>query len=112
MLPHVSVARYLYGFEEYCRSAGITFRTVHHNDPRPVVSASEPQKSSVKQEPVDTREPSEPPAITDKPAAHDDDSENESEKAHKGTSPRVSEPYASMKRCVNTWESFHSILSI
>lgn len=96
MLPHVSVARYLYGFEEYCRSAGITFRTVHHNDPRPVVSASEPQKSSVKQEPVDTREPSEPPAITDKPAAHDDDSENESEKAHKGTSPRVSEPYASM----------------
>lgn len=28
------VTRYLYGFEEYCRSASITFRTVHHNKPR------------------------------------------------------------------------------
>lgn len=79
--------RYLYGFEEYCRSAGITFRTVHHNDPRPVVTPSEPQKA-VKQEPSDAREPSGPP-VTDKPAANEDDSEDENEKAHKGTSPRV-----------------------
>ncbi|XP_047467690.1 AT-rich interactive domain-containing protein 4A [Mugil cephalus] len=27
--------KYLYGFEEYCRSASITFRTIHHNNPRP-----------------------------------------------------------------------------
>ncbi|XP_018619677.1 AT-rich interactive domain-containing protein 4A isoform X2 [Scleropages formosus] len=27
--------KYLYGFEEYCRSANIQFRTIHHNDPRP-----------------------------------------------------------------------------
>ncbi|XP_061898469.1 AT-rich interactive domain-containing protein 4A isoform X2 [Entelurus aequoreus] len=27
--------KYLYGFEEYCRSACITFRTIHHNNPRP-----------------------------------------------------------------------------
>ncbi|XP_064192539.1 AT-rich interactive domain-containing protein 4A isoform X3 [Anguilla rostrata] len=27
--------KYLYGFEEYCRSACIQFRTIHHNDPRP-----------------------------------------------------------------------------
>ncbi|XP_061700681.1 AT-rich interactive domain-containing protein 4A isoform X2 [Syngnathoides biaculeatus] len=27
--------KYLFGFEEYCRSACITFRTVHHNNPRP-----------------------------------------------------------------------------
>lgn len=27
--------KYLYGFEEYCRSAQIQFRTVHHNEPRP-----------------------------------------------------------------------------
>ncbi|KAJ8353553.1 hypothetical protein SKAU_G00211200 [Synaphobranchus kaupii] len=26
--------KYLYGFEEYCRSACIQFRTIHHNDPR------------------------------------------------------------------------------
>ncbi|XP_061551900.1 AT-rich interactive domain-containing protein 4A isoform X2 [Phycodurus eques] len=26
--------KYLFGFEEYCRSACITFRTVHHNNPR------------------------------------------------------------------------------
>lgn len=33
------VTRYLYGFEEYCRSASITFRTVHHNKPRSSSSA-------------------------------------------------------------------------
>ncbi|XP_028994739.1 AT-rich interactive domain-containing protein 4A isoform X2 [Betta splendens] len=27
--------KYLYGFEEYCRSAAVTFRTIHHNNPRP-----------------------------------------------------------------------------
>lgn len=32
------VIRYLYGFEEYCRSACITFRTIHHNNPRPLTS--------------------------------------------------------------------------
>lgn len=32
--------RYLYGFEEYCRSASITFRTIHHNNPRTVTSSS------------------------------------------------------------------------
>ncbi|XP_063764553.1 AT-rich interactive domain-containing protein 4A isoform X2 [Eleginops maclovinus] len=26
--------KYLYGFEEYCRSASISFRTIHHNNPR------------------------------------------------------------------------------
>ncbi|XP_037097890.1 AT-rich interactive domain-containing protein 4A isoform X2 [Syngnathus acus] len=26
--------KYLFGFEEYCRSACITFRTIHHNNPR------------------------------------------------------------------------------
>lgn len=33
--PGFFVIRYLYGFEEYCRSACITFRTIHHNNPRP-----------------------------------------------------------------------------
>ncbi|XP_072485421.1 AT-rich interactive domain-containing protein 4A isoform X2 [Notamacropus eugenii] len=26
--------KYLYGFEEYCRSANIQFRTIHHNEPK------------------------------------------------------------------------------
>ena len=26
--------RYLYGFEEYCRSANIQFRTIHHHEPK------------------------------------------------------------------------------
>ncbi|CAH2328768.1 AT-rich interactive domain-containing 4A isoform X1 [Pelobates cultripes] len=34
--------KYLYGFEEYCRSADIQFRTIHHNDPKPV-KESEPE---------------------------------------------------------------------
>lgn len=28
------VFRYLYGFEEYCRSANIQFRTIHHHEPK------------------------------------------------------------------------------
>ncbi|XP_024910983.1 AT-rich interactive domain-containing protein 4A isoform X2 [Cynoglossus semilaevis] len=63
--------KYLYGFEEYCRSASITFRTIHHNNPRPPpntppnqkVMGVEPKESSastpqLKLEPVDNyREP-------------------------------------------------------
>lgn len=37
---HLLFIRYLYGFEEYCRSASITFRTIHHNNPRTVTSSS------------------------------------------------------------------------
>ncbi|KAK5917524.1 hypothetical protein CgunFtcFv8_012407 [Champsocephalus gunnari] len=35
--------KYLYGFEEYCRSASISFRTIHHNNPRhpPLTGQSE-----------------------------------------------------------------------
>lgn len=39
--------RYLYGFEEYCRSANIQFRTIHHHEPK------------VKQEKKDLEEPME-----------------------------------------------------
>ncbi|KAG8561085.1 hypothetical protein GDO81_015241 [Engystomops pustulosus] len=54
--------KYLYGFEEYCRSAEIQFRTIHHNDPRPVeesLAKEEPMENSDKEEatdpPVDTK---------------------------------------------------------
>ncbi|XP_063804067.1 AT-rich interactive domain-containing protein 4A isoform X2 [Pseudophryne corroboree] len=48
--------KYLYGFEEYCRSADIQFRTIHHNDPRPVDESpvtEEPMENSDKTEATD-----------------------------------------------------------
>ncbi|XP_061853585.1 AT-rich interactive domain-containing protein 4A isoform X2 [Colius striatus] len=45
--------KYLYGFEEYCRSANIQFRTIHHNEPKVVENLQkhvEPMEESVKEE--------------------------------------------------------------
>lgn len=46
--------KYLYGFEEYCRSAQIQFRTVHHNEPRPdrlpEVKSDQPVKNESEEE--------------------------------------------------------------
>ncbi|NXH16179.1 ARI4A protein, partial [Bucco capensis] len=45
--------KYLYGFEEYCRSANIQFRTIHHNEPKVVEDLQkqvEPMEESVKEE--------------------------------------------------------------
>ncbi|KAH0620273.1 hypothetical protein JD844_020420 [Phrynosoma platyrhinos] len=46
--------KYLYGFEEYCRSANIQFRTIHHNEPKiiqVVQKQEEPMEESIKEEP-------------------------------------------------------------
>ncbi|XP_069494193.1 AT-rich interactive domain-containing protein 4A [Ambystoma mexicanum] len=47
--------KYLYGFEEYCRSANIQFRTIHHNDPKPApveeVRLESPMEDRVEVEP-------------------------------------------------------------
>ncbi|KAG8449401.1 hypothetical protein GDO86_016159 [Hymenochirus boettgeri] len=42
--------KYLYGFEEYCRSVDIQFRTIHHNDPKPV------EELQVEEKPMESRE--------------------------------------------------------
>ncbi|XP_074852373.1 AT-rich interactive domain-containing protein 4A isoform X3 [Carettochelys insculpta] len=45
--------KYLYGFEEYCRSANIQFRTIHHNEPKVVENIQKqelPMEESVKEE--------------------------------------------------------------
>ncbi|XP_061318400.1 AT-rich interactive domain-containing protein 4A isoform X2 [Pezoporus flaviventris] len=45
--------KYLYGFEEYCRSANIQFRTIHHNEQKVVEDIQkrmEPMEESVKEE--------------------------------------------------------------
>ncbi|KAM6462572.1 AT-rich interactive domain-containing protein 4A isoform 3-T3 [Liasis olivaceus] len=45
--------KYLYGFEEYCRSANIQFRTIHHNEPKIIVvqKKEEQMEERVKEEP-------------------------------------------------------------
>ncbi|KAM6912795.1 AT-rich interactive domain-containing protein 4A [Xenentodon cancila] len=37
--------KYLYGFEEYCRAACITFRTIHHNNPIPSAGLANHKKA-------------------------------------------------------------------
>ncbi|TSO25175.1 AT-rich interactive domain-containing protein 4A [Bagarius yarrelli] len=75
--------KYLYGFEEYCRSAQIQFRTVHHNEPRPVI---QPVVKTVKQEKeVESEEPTDesqevkakPESSKDKPDSTESDGEDE-----------------------------------
>uniref|UniRef100_A0A8C1GKH0 AT rich interactive domain 4A (RBP1-like) n=1 Tax=Cyprinus carpio TaxID=7962 RepID=A0A8C1GKH0_CYPCA len=71
--------KYLYGFEEYCRSAQIQFRTVHHNEPREDPDEMMQQVTAE----LGTSE--------EKPAADADESDAESEKGCKDIcSPRVS----------------------
>lgn len=88
--------RYLYGFEEYCRSAQIQFRTVHHNEPRPDSQPEAQSIKAVKKESEDADEmmqqvTAEPGTSEDKPAADADESDAESEKGRKDIcSPRVS----------------------
>ncbi|KAI2654174.1 AT-rich interactive domain-containing protein 4A [Labeo rohita] len=86
--------KYLYGFEEYCRSAQIQFRTVHHNEPRPDRPPEVQCVKTVKKESEETDEmmqqvTEEPGTSEDKPAADADESDAESEKGRKDVcSPR------------------------
>ncbi|NXG56952.1 ARI4A protein, partial [Hemiprocne comata] len=68
--------KYLYGFEEYCRSANIQFRTIHHNEPKVVEDTQkhvEPMEESVKEE-------QKMPPTEIKKEAEDNYSSSESEK--------------------------------
>ncbi|NXN15674.1 ARI4A protein, partial [Indicator maculatus] len=68
--------KYLYGFEEYCRSANIQFRTIHHNEPKVVEDIQkhvEPMEESVKEE-------QKMPPTEVKKEAEDNYSSSESEK--------------------------------
>ncbi|XP_066525133.1 AT-rich interactive domain-containing protein 4A [Hoplias malabaricus] len=83
--------KYLYGFEEYCRSAMIQFRTVHHNEPRPVTQPEivNQEKEEEIEEKVDPSQPTktEPEPCKDK--ADGDESDAEYEKSRKDIcSPR------------------------
>ncbi|KAJ8291147.1 hypothetical protein GJAV_G00021900 [Gymnothorax javanicus] len=95
--------KYLYGFEEYCRSACIEFRTIHHNDPQP------PSLAEVKPELQEWREgpssesppggPAEPAGGEKLPVDEEEEeeaevggesgSESEKEEVRETRSPRV-----------------------
>lgn len=66
-------ARYLFGFEEYCRSASITFRTIHHNDPPP------PALANHKKARAELKEPSVPPLTEEEEPVNDKREESDSE---------------------------------
>ncbi|XP_073340424.1 LOW QUALITY PROTEIN: AT-rich interactive domain-containing protein 4A [Pagrus major] len=88
--------KYLYGFEEYCRSASITFRTIHHNNPRPPTALT-----NQKQTGPELKEPSTPPLkvgpVDDKMEEAESDSESEKEEVkERQLSPR------GRRRCVGS----------
>uniref|UniRef100_A0A671TRE8 AT-rich interactive domain 4A n=1 Tax=Sparus aurata TaxID=8175 RepID=A0A671TRE8_SPAAU len=81
--------KYLYGFEEYCRSASITFRTIHHNNPRPPTVPTNQNQTG-----PELKEPSTPPlkvgTVDDKMEEAESDSESEKEDMkERQLSPRV-----------------------
>ncbi|GAA6230260.1 AT-rich interactive domain-containing protein 4A isoform X2 [Lates japonicus] len=88
--------KYLYGFEEYCRSASITFRTIHHNDPRPPTAAPTDQKTGVGAE---LKEPSTPPVKTEPVDDKREEAESESESEKEEVKERQSSPRG-RRRCV------------
>uniref|UniRef100_A0AAQ6IRT2 ARID domain-containing protein n=1 Tax=Anabas testudineus TaxID=64144 RepID=A0AAQ6IRT2_ANATE len=68
--------KYLYGFEEYCRSASITFRTIHHNNPRPPAATPANQKTAAEE----LKESSQVKAESVNEKREEAESESESEK--------------------------------
>ncbi|XP_015225128.1 PREDICTED: AT-rich interactive domain-containing protein 4A-like [Cyprinodon variegatus] len=79
--------KYLFGFEEYCCSAGITFRTIHHNDPLPSTTMSYHKKGK-----GDVKEsfmtPLKEHFAEDKKEEADSESESEKEVKERHSSPR------------------------
>ncbi|XP_072322076.1 uncharacterized protein [Eucyclogobius newberryi] len=91
--------KYLFGFEEFCRSALITFRTIHHNNPRPPPSpANQKATSETKSSPANHRvpEPKSSPTSNQRAAGVDlkdmvkteTESESESDREERHASPR------------------------
>lgn len=88
------VARYLYGFEEYCRSASITFRTIHHNNPRPPpTTVAATITAGQKQVAAESKDPAVPllkAEASDEKVEGESDNESEKEEVkERHSSPRV-----------------------
>ncbi|XP_059135847.1 AT-rich interactive domain-containing protein 4A [Peromyscus eremicus] len=79
--------KYLYGFEEYCRSANIQFRTIHHHEPKVKVETKDLEDSMEEALKVDQEMPlmdvkSEPEENTD--SNSDSDREDTDPKSPRG----------------------------
>ncbi|XP_067469529.1 AT-rich interactive domain-containing protein 4A isoform X1 [Thunnus thynnus] len=89
--------KYLYGFEEYCRSASITFRTIHHNNPRPPTTPANQKTAGA--------ELKESPSPSVKAEPDDDDkgeeAESESESEKEEVKERQSSPRG-RRRCAGS----------
>ena len=96
------MCRYLYGFEEYCRSACIVFRTIHHSEDPPASQSQTEEKAAqipeVKecQGPTPSIKTESVAAMEDKPA-QEEAAESGSESDKDVSSPRVS------KSCFFFW---------
>ncbi|XP_072283751.1 AT-rich interactive domain-containing protein 4A [Pyxicephalus adspersus] len=93
--------KYLYGFEEYCRSAEIKFRTIHHNDPRPVEESPTQEESMENSDQTETETP--PVSVSVKEDDDTDSSsenENENEKEEiENKSPRLNRDIYRVQMC-------------
>lgn len=84
------LARYLYGFEEYCRSASITFRTIHHNNPRPHTTIAAVSQKQGAEEPKGPAVPPLKAEVSDEKVEAESDNESEKEEVkERHSSPRV-----------------------
>lgn len=90
------ILRYLYGFEEYCRSASITFRTIHHNNPRSPPATPANQKTAAAELKESSQVKVEP--VSEKREEVESESESEKEELmERQSSPRVSAPQSHIK---------------
>ncbi|XP_070787236.1 AT-rich interactive domain-containing protein 4A-like [Enoplosus armatus] len=88
--------KYLYGFEEYCRSASITFRTIHHNNPRPPTTPT-----NQKQTGAELKESSSPPVKAESVDDKLEEAEFESESEKEEVKERQSSPRG-RRRCMGS----------
>ncbi|KAJ3612811.1 hypothetical protein NHX12_019069, partial [Muraenolepis orangiensis] len=94
--------KYLYGFEEYCRSASITFRTIHHNKPRPPVSTLA-SPMSAEAEPNDSG-PIKIQAAVEKVEDESDGERGGPRRSHPSTRGRGRWPGKSRRDCMSRME--------
>ncbi|XP_037618850.1 AT-rich interactive domain-containing protein 4A [Sebastes umbrosus] len=89
--------KYLYGFEEYCRSASITFRTIHHNNPRPPTTPANQRQAG-----AELDKPSTPPPEEEQEEEPVDVKREEAESESESEKEEVKERHSSprgRKRC-------------
>ncbi|XP_021162824.2 AT-rich interactive domain-containing protein 4A [Fundulus heteroclitus] len=79
--------KYLSGFEEYCCAAGVTFRTIHHNEPRHNSILANHKKSKAELKESFTT-PVKAESADDKRREADSESESEKEVKERQSSPR------------------------